>query len=68
MSGLIVTVFWIVFYFVPTIVAHNRKHVEVNSIVVLNILLGWTCLGWVAALVWSFSSNVYSSDIEEDND
>src|SRR5439155_12387619 len=26
------------------------------SITVLNLLLGWTLVGWVAALVWAYSS------------
>ena len=26
------------------------------AILILNLLLGWTCLGWVIALVWSFTA------------
>jgi hypothetical protein len=25
------------------------------AIFLLNLLLGWTALGWIAALVWSFT-------------
>jgi Superinfection immunity protein len=40
-------------YFLPTIVAMSRQHPAQVSILLLNLFLGWTLLGWVAALVWS---------------
>jgi hypothetical protein len=46
----------IVLYFVPTIIAVKRKHRSTGGIVALNILAGWTFLGWLIALVWSLSS------------
>ena len=42
-------------YFVPWIVAARRHHGNKNAIAALNILLGWTGLGWVAAFVWSLT-------------
>jgi hypothetical protein len=38
-------------YFIPTIVAAMREHHQRGAIFVLNLLLGWTLLGWVVALV-----------------
>lgn len=43
-------------YFLPSLIAIQRKHKNVNSLFVLNLFLGWTFIGWVVALVWSFSS------------
>jgi hypothetical protein len=40
-------------YFLPTIIAYNREHHNRLAIFLLNLFLGWTVLGWVAALVWS---------------
>ena len=40
-------------YFIPTIVAGQRDHYQKNAIFVLNLLLGCTLVGWVAALVWA---------------
>lgn len=40
-------------YFLPTIVALARSHPATTPILLLNLFLGWTLLGWVAALVWS---------------
>jgi hypothetical protein len=42
-----------VFYFIPSFIAFGRKHHNGAAIVLLNLLLGWTALGWIAALVWS---------------
>jgi hypothetical protein len=41
------------FYFLPAIVAMVRRHHNEMAIDVLNLLLGWTILGWIAALVWA---------------
>ena len=44
-------------YFLPTFLAmirHKRKgHRNENAIVIVNLFLGWTFIGWVVALVWS---------------
>ena len=42
-------------YFVPVIIVSVRQHPNAASIIALNVLLGWTFLGWVVALVWSLS-------------
>jgi len=43
------------FYFLPTVVSWGRGHQNGAAIFMLNLLLGWTFLGWVAALVWAFT-------------
>jgi Superinfection immunity protein len=45
-------------YFLPLLVAWKRRHRNAVAIAVLNLFLGWTFLGWVAALVWAFTDNV----------
>lgn len=37
-------------YFLPTLVAVYRNVPNVGSIVVVNLFLGWTLIGWVVAL------------------
>jgi hypothetical protein len=44
------------FYCIPLGVAANRKHQNFGAICALNLLLGWTFLGWVAALVWALTT------------
>ena len=40
-------------YFLPWIVCKMRGHPNLNAILLLNLLLGWTLIGWVGALIWS---------------
>lgn len=42
----------------PIVIAFARNHRNRAPITVLTLFLGWTFLGWVAALVWSFTSNI----------
>lgn len=41
-------------YFIPYLVAFDKKNAD--AILVLNLFLGWTLLGWVAALIWAMVS------------
>jgi hypothetical protein len=40
-------------YCLPGIVALLRHHHNTLAIALLNLLLGWTVLGWIIALVWA---------------
>ena len=40
-------------YFIPSIVASHRNHHNTIPILLVNVFLDWTFLGWVLALVWS---------------
>jgi hypothetical protein len=40
-------------YFLPSLIAGTRRHPHGNAIFLVNLLLGWTLLGWLAALIWS---------------
>jgi hypothetical protein len=42
-----------VLYFIPCMVARSRKVNSDGGIIALNIFLGWTLIGWVAALIWA---------------
>jgi hypothetical protein len=53
-SGAVGLGMWI--YFIPARIAFKRSKKQRNPIAVLNLLLGWTILGWVGALVWATSS------------
>ena len=41
-------------YFLPAFLARNKP--DFTSILILNILAGWTFIGWIIALVWALSS------------
>ena len=40
-------------YFLPALIAFLRQHRNMLAIFLLNLLLGWTALGWVGSLIWS---------------
>lgn len=40
-------------YMLPSIAALVRKQPNATGIIILNLLLGWTVLGWIAALIWA---------------
>jgi Superinfection immunity protein len=44
-------------YFVPTMAASRYQHPKQTSILFLNILLGWTIVGWVVALRWALKGS-----------
>lgn len=50
--------FGFIFYFLPAIIAFGRSKRDAVSILVLNLLLGWTAIGWVIALVWALKNDV----------
>ena len=47
-------------YFAPTLIAVKRDHRNMAPIAVINLLLGWSLIGWVIALAWSLTSNAES--------
>lgn len=56
MGAIILLALGIALYFVPSFVASANGHRQTLAIVVLNVLLGWTLVGWVIALVWAFTA------------
>lgn len=42
-------------YLIPTVVAFHRQHHNRQAIGALNLLLGWTVIGWIAALIWALT-------------
>lgn len=54
-------------YFLPTYIANSRKHNNFVPICIANLFLGWTFIGWVAALVWSTTDNVTRRDSQTIN-
>ena len=54
MRQLIIFLIALAIYFLPSIAGWKTK--GCNGIIVLNIFLGWTILGWIAALIWAVQS------------
>ena len=47
-----------IIYFLPALVAYQRHTRNRSQVTVLNILLGWTVLGWVIAYVMAYSPDI----------
>jgi hypothetical protein len=56
----IVVSFFTFGYLVPWSIAYARRHDKQVPIFLINLLLGWTLIGWLAALIWAFSADVES--------
>lgn len=41
-------------YWIPTVIAFFRNHTDKWWILLVNLALGGTVIGWIAALIWSF--------------
>jgi len=50
-------IFGLAIYFVPTIIGVARKAKHDGAIFALNLLLGWTVIGWVGAFVWAIADD-----------
>jgi uncharacterized membrane protein YqaE (UPF0057 family) len=48
-------------YLLPSLVALVRGIKTPQGPILLNILLGWTVLGWIAALIWAACAPVAAS-------
>jgi len=53
-----------VLYFYPMYEAYIHKQPNFYSIFALNLLLGWTLVGWVVALVWALKVHPGSVDYQ----
>lgn len=56
MGGLLILLLCIALYWLPTIMAVRRGVPHRGSVFVLNLLVGWTFIGWVAALAMAARS------------
>lgn len=56
-AGVVLLLVIVALYFVPLIVAAARSMPNVGSIAVINVLLGWTGIGWIVALAMACGSN-----------
>lgn len=43
----------LILYFLPAMIAFQNKKRNKAAITVLNVFLGWSVIGWIAALVWA---------------
>lgn len=52
---ILLCVFVLPLYFLPSIVAFSRRAEHYTMIALINVVLGITFLGWIAAFVWALA-------------
>jgi uncharacterized membrane protein YhdT len=55
---MLIVLFLLILYFLPWILAACRHHNNRGAIAVTNLFFGWTCIGWIIALIWASTDNV----------
>ena len=50
-------IFSVLLYFLPTLIARDKP--DVMAVFLVNLLLGWTVIGWFVALVWACAAERY---------
>lgn len=48
---------WVVIYFAPSLIAMHKRKKNTGAIIAVNLLAGWTVIGWFAALIWSLTND-----------
>lgn len=61
MEHIIITIITLAVFFLPTLIALVRDHHNKVAIIVTNLLLGWTGVVWLVALIWSFTNQKETS-------
>ena len=54
-AGMVFLIILLALYFIPSIIALMRSHKDMPAIAAINILLGWTFIGWFVSFIWSLS-------------
>ncbi len=48
----------VLLYMLPTFIAFGREHPRRQDVALVNILLGWTLIGWIGAFLWAMLVHV----------
>ena len=63
----LVITFSVIIYFLPSIFASARDHHNSTALMLANLFLGWTFIGWVACLIWAFTNKSEETTIINNN-
>jgi len=54
---MITLIFTVLLYFLPSIIGRHKR--DAAGIFLVNLLFGWTVIGWVIALIWACAAESY---------
>ncbi len=63
--GTILFIIIYIIYFIPYLISNSNKNTNESSIFFLNLLLGWTFVGWVVALLIALLKGVPIKNIDK---
>ena len=52
------------FYLLPSIIAISKGLRNAGAICAMNILLGWSLIGWIVALIWSLTNDAQQQVVQ----
>lgn len=65
LATLVLTAIAAALYLLPVLVGWGRRVPDIGSVAVINVLLGWTLVGWAVALALALRSvNANGADIQ----
>ena len=66
--GLIIGLLILAVYFIPSIFAYKDKKKNRQAILLLNLLAGWTVVGYIVALIWAATKDTPSTIVAQKSD
>jgi len=64
-AGILAFILVAMLYFLPTILGWNKRNVV--AIFILNLLLGWSVIGWIVALIWALAKDSTTTVVVNNN-
>jgi hypothetical protein len=52
-ANVIMLMLVLIIYMLPTLIAFGREHPRRGEIAVINIVIGWTLIGWIIVFLWA---------------
>jgi hypothetical protein len=52
-TNVIMLMLILILYLLPTLIAFGREHPRRGEIAVVNIVVGWTLIGWIIVFLWA---------------
>mgnify|MGYP001604634412 CR=1 FL=1 len=62
-DGIVWILIGLALYFLPFLVADARRKRNTLAIFAVNLLLGWTVIGWVGSLVWALLKDTATVEV-----
>ena len=54
-GAIILLAFGGIVYFIPSMIAAQRGHLAASGVMIVNLFLGWTVVGWWVCLIWAYT-------------